>query len=620
MQLSLVREILRKGKNMHLNFNTLLSASGFDVFSVLSLLCGLALFLYGMDVMGDALKKSAGSSLKAILAKMTSNPLSGFLLGLGVTAIIQSSSATTVMVVGFVNSGTMTLLQAAGVIIGANVGTAVTSWITALNGLGKMDAGTAGLLQLLKPDSWMPVLAVIGICLIMFSKRGKKKDIGAILLGFAVLMVGMSMMSDSVAPLAKDEGFKNILLMFENPILGVVAGLVLTAVVQSSSASVGILQSLTVTGAITFGSAVPIVMGQNIGTCVTAMLSSIGANKNGKRAAVVHLLFNILGAIIALPIYYLVAWLIELSSGFLLNSEVVDMWGVAIIHTTFKIIIVALLFPFYKLLVKAACLIVKDKKDEGDVEIDKLLDERLLETPTVAVESAINVSNAMAAISIKAMRDSLMLFENYDPKIADAIRDAEGKVDVYEDTIGTYLIKVSACDLSERDSVEVTKLLHIIGDLERISDHAVNIVESAEEMREKKLSFSEEAIRELDVMRAAIDEILALAQSALVSGNLSEALMIEPLEQVVDDLRDRIKLNHVLRLQKSECTIEHGFILSDLLTNLERVSDHCSNIGGCVLEISSSDALDLHHYIAQLKRGNTEFDDKYAAYRAKYNI
>ncbi|MBR2930148.1 MAG: Na/Pi cotransporter family protein [Clostridia bacterium] len=591
----------------------------FDVYNILALLCGLALFLFGMDIMGDSLKKSAGSSLKAILAKMTTNPISGFFLGLGVTAVIQSSSATTVMVVGFVNSGTMTLLQAAGVIIGANVGTAVTAWITALNGIGRMDGGTAELLQILKPDSWMPILAVIGICLVMFTKRGKKKDIGMILLGFAVLMTGMSMMSDSVAPLADERlGFSSILTMFENPILGVLAGLILTAVVQSSSASVGILQSLTVTGAITYGAAIPIVMGQNIGTCVTAVLSSIGANKNGKRAAVLHLLFNVIGVIIVLPLYYLVTWLIELGSSFVLNSVIIDMWGIALVHTLFKLILVAILFPAYKLLVKLSMLIVKDK--EGEADTVKMLDERLLETPSIAVDSASKATLEMASLSISSLRDSLGLFKAYDAKLADSIRDIEGKVDVYEDTIGSYLVKVSACDLSERDSAEVTKLLHIIGDLERISDHAVNIVESAEEMNDKKLSFSEEAQRELATMCAAIDEILVLAEAALVNGDVGHAVDIEPLEQVVDDLRDRIKQNHIIRLQKSACTIEHGFILSDILTNLERVSDHCSNIGGCVIEIASGQALDLHHYIEALKQGNAAYDEKYAYFKDKYAI
>ena len=598
-------------------FSFLLSAGAaekFDVFSVLSLLCGLALFLYGMDVMGDALKKSAGSGLKAILGKMTSNPVKGFILGLAVTAVIQSSSATTVMVVGFVNSGTMTLLQAVGVIIGANVGTAVTSWLTAMSGIGNMSEGAAGILKWLKPDSWMPILAVIGICLIMFVKRGKKKDIGAILLGFAVLMVGMSMMSDSVKPLAADEGFKGILTMFSNPVLGVLAGVVLTAIVQSSSASVGILQSLTVTGAITWGAAIPIVMGQNIGTCVTAMISSVGANKNGKRAAVVHLLFNVIGVVVVLSLYSVLNAIFS----FAFANTAIDMWGVAICHTAFKIISVALISPFYKGLAKLSYLIVRDTKD--DTETANLLDERLLDTPAVAVESAAQVSYAMADVSINALFDSLKMFDAYDSKVANTVRDMEGKADVYEDTLGSYLVKLSGADLDRKDSEQVTKLLHIIGDLERISDHAVNIVESAEEMREKKIVFSEEANRQLSVMRAAVTEILTLTKEAFVSGNTDIASKVEPLEQVIDDLKDEIKRGHILRLKKSECTIEHGFILSDILTNFERVSDHCSNIAGCVIEISKYDALNMHEYLSSVKSGSPEFNKNFEEYSAKYAL
>jgi len=599
---------------MNTTFSFMLEAGSFGFGNVLSLLCGLALFLYGMDVMGDSLKKSAGSSLKAILGKMTSNPVSGFLLGLVVTAVIQSSSATTVMVVGFVNSGTMTLLQAVGVIIGANVGTAVTAWLTALNGLGEMDSATAGILSALKPDSWMPILAVIGICLVMFSKRGKKKDVGAILLGFAVLMVGMSMMSDAVSSLKDNDDFKKILTMFENPILGVLAGLVLTAIVQSSSASVGILPSLTVTGAINYGAAIPIVMGQNIGTCVTAMLSSIGANKNGKRAALVHLYFNIIGVVVVLALYYLLDFII----GFGISELPIDMWGVALVHTVFKLICVALIAPFYKLLAKLAELTIKDSKD--DRETTNLLDERLLETPAVAVERATQVAYTMAELSGKALTDAISLFTNYDPKVADAVRDLEAKVDTFEDSLGAYLVKVSACQLDQRDSEQVTKLLHIIGDYERISDHAVNIVESAEEIREKKISFSSEAQRELEVLRAAVLEIVEITRDAFINNDLAKAQEVEPLEQVVDELRDKIRLNHILRLQKSECTIEHGFVLSDMLTSLERVSDHCSNIAGCVIEISQNEALDMHRYLNSVKYAGEEFDRKYSEYRKKYAL
>ena len=584
----------------------------FGILNVLALLCGLALFLYGMDVMGDSLKKSAGNRLKTILGQLTSSPIKGFLLGLGVTSIIQSSSATTVMVVGFVNSGTMTLLQAAGVIIGANVGTAVTSWLTALSGAG--DSSLA-FLQYLKPDTWMPILAVIGICLTMFSK-GKKKDIGAILLGFAVLMTGMEMMGDAVAPLKDNDAFKSILTMFDdNPILGVLAGTVLTAIVQSSSASVGILQSLTMTGVISYNAAIPIIMGQNIGTCVTAMLSALGANKNGKRAALVHLYFNVIGVVLVLGGYSILNAIV----GFGLDQVMIDPWGVALVHTLFKIIVVALLFPFYKLLVKLAMLTIKDKPDEE--ESTSLLDDRLLDTPAVAVERAAQVTRDMADIAYKAINEAFLLMEEeYDPKRAALVRDLETKADGYEDALGSYLVKVSSCDIGGRDSREVTKLLHIIGDLERISDHAVNIAESVEELRDKKISFSDEAKRELGVLRGAVKEILTLTYESFMQNDLDRALDIEPLEQVVDDLRDMIKKGHIMRRQKIECTIEHGFVLSDLLTNLERIADHCSNIGGCVIEISAFDSFDMHKYLASVKHGSERYDSTYKRYSEQYSI
>ena len=588
------------------------------VFEVLELICGLALFLYGMEVMGDSLKKSAGTSLKTILGKMTSSPLKGFLLGLGVTCVIQSSSATTVMVVGFVNSGTMTLLQSVGVIMGANVGTAITAWLTAMSGIGgEGSAEVVGALEWLKPDAWMPILALIGICLVMFVKRGKKKDIGAVLLGFAVLMTGMDIMSGAVSGLKTDEGFKAILTMFDNPILGVMAGLILTAIVQSSSASVGILQSLTVTGAITYGAAIPIVMGQNIGTCVTALLSSIGANKNGRRAALIHLYFNIIGVAIWLSLFYLFNELI-IPGGFPFVDKVTNMWDIAIIHTVFKILSVIAISPFYRLLEKLARLTIKE--DPSENESANLLDERLFETPTVAVARATEVTAGMAEISCKALCDSLTLFDNYDPKVADAVRDLEGKADTYEDSLGTYLVKLSGRDMDMRDSKQITKLLHIIGDLERISDHAVNVIESAEEMKEKKIEFSKEAQRELTVLRSAVAEILDITERAFKTNDINLAAEVEPLEQVVDDLRDRIKLNHVLRLQKSECSIEHGFILADLLNNFERVSDHCSNIAGCVIEISTYDAMDLHKYLADIKHGSETYEEKYREYKKKYSI
>ena len=582
-----------------------------DIFNVLNLLCGLALFLYGMDVMGDALKKSAGNQLKIILGKMTSSPLRGFILGLGVTAVIQSSSATTVMVVGFVNSGTMTLLQSVGVIMGANVGTAVTAWLTALSSLNS-DA-SLGWLKWLKPDSWMPILAVIGICLLMFAKRNKKKGVGHILLGFAVLMVGMNLMSDAVAPLKESEAFKSILTMFENPLLGLLAGLVLTVAVQSSSASVGILQSLTVTGAITYGAAIPIVMGQNIGTCVTALISSFGANKNGKRAAMVHLYFNVIGVVIWLSLYYV----INAIFGIIPDASAVDAWGVAGLHTVFKILSVVAIAPFYKQLEKLAKLTIRDKKDDN--ETSSKLDERLFATPTLAADQAEKVTMEMAEISVLALQKSLTVFDNYDVKVADEVRDLEDKADKYEDMLGSYLVKLSSHDLDDDDALQVTKLLHIIGDLERISDHSVNIIESAEEMKDKKLAFSAQAQAEMQVMRTIIKDILDVTLEALKNDDFALAAEIEPMEEVVDDIRDKIKLNHIIRLQKSECTIEHGFVLSDLLANFERVSDHCANIADCIIETDKIGDMNMHKYSEEATE-SVEFKQKFVYYQQKYKI
>ena len=585
-----------------------------SIFDVLSLICGLALFLYGMEVMGDSLKKSAGSSMKTILAKLTTNPVKGFLLGLGVTCVIQSSSATTVMVVGFVNSGTMTLLQAVGVIMGANVGTAITAWLTGLSGLGSAGETAASIVQWFKPDSWMPILALIGICLIMFTKRGRKKDIGAILLGFAVLMVGMSMMSDAVSGLKESETFRNILVMFENPILGVLAGLVLTAIIQSSSASVGILQSLTATGAITVGAAIPIIMGQNIGTCVTAMISAAGANKNGRRAALVHLYFNIIGVVIWLSVFSIFNAVFD----FAFVERTIGMWGVALIHTVFKILSVALIGPFYKGLTKLAILTIKDKK--GEEETVNLLDERLLETPAVAVGRAYEVTGIMADVSTNAMLKAMQLADKYDAKLADQVRDLETEADRLEDALGTYLVKLSACSMDEQDSNQVTKLLRVIGDYERISDHAVNIVESIEELESKKEGFSQVARDELNVLDGAIEEILNLTREAYVNEDVRKAAEVESLEQVVDDLMLQIKKNHTDRLKRGECTTELGFVLNDLLIDFERVSDHCSNIGSCIVEVSRYGALDMHKYLSDLRHGSEEYEQKYREYKSKFVI
>ena len=593
-----------------------------DIFNVLTLVCGLALFLYGMDVMGSSLKKSAGRKLKTILGNLTSSKFKGFLLGLVVTAIIQSSSATTVMVVGFVNSGTMALGQAVGVIIGANVGTAVTSWITALNGI---EGGSESIawLSYLKPDAWMPILAVIGIILFMFAKKSRSKDMGSILLGFAVLMVGMDIMSGAVSGLKGDPQFASILTMFSNPILGVLAGVALTAIVQSSSASIGILQALSSTGAITYGAAIPIVMGQNIGTCVTAMLSSMGANKSGKRAAFIHLYYNVLGVVLFLLLYYVGGWILDLTGVYDLlgaaDGAVIDMWGIAIVHTGFKIFSLVALWPLTKFIEKLACKTVRGNDRKGD-EFTDMLDERLLETPTVAIDRSRSVMIQMSRISTEALQKSLTLFDNYDDKVAEEVRTLENKADIYEDVLGSYLVKLSGKDMDEKDNHEVSKLLHMIGDFERISDHAVNLVESAEELKDKGIAFSENAQCELAQMRAAVEETVVITDSAFAHSDIVMAAKVEPLEQVVDYLKDGIKKNHIQRLQKSECTIEHGFVLSDVLNNLERVSDHCSNIAGCLIEMAQHDSLGLHGYLHEVKEGGAEFHRLYGEFMEKYKL
>ena len=593
-----------------------------DLFDVLTLICGLALFLYGMDVMGDALKKSAGRKLKTILGTLTSNKYKGFLLGLGVTAIIQSSSATTVMVVGFVNSGTMLLEQAVGVIMGANVGTAVTSWLTALNGIGGGAEATAWL-NWLKPDAWMPILALIGICLLMFAKSDKKKDVGTILLGFAVLMVGMDTMSGAVSGLKESQEFQQILLLFNNPLLGILAGTVLTAVVQSSSASVGILQALSSTGAITYSAAMPIIMGQNIGTCVTAMLSSIGANKNGRRAALVHLYFNIIGVVLWMGLYYLIGGILSGTGTFnlfgLAESTTIDMWGIAGVHTVFKIFSVVLLMPMSKLLEKLALVTIKGDDTKGDSFTD-MLDERLLDTPSVAIERSHEVADEMARLSKTSIDYAIELLNEYDEKKARKVRELEDRVDVYEDVLGSYLVKLSARSMDEEDSREVTKLLYMIGDFERISDHAVNIIESAEEVKDKQIEFSASAMDELKAMYGAIEEIVAITEQAFVDKDMTKAHMVEPLEQVVDYLKEQIRLHHIFRLQKVECAIEPGFVLSDILTNLERVSDHCSNVASCLIEMTEHASLDLHSYLHKVHRSGKDFDTMYQEYKEKYAI
>ncbi len=579
---------------------------------ILDLVSGLAMFLFGMTLMGNALEKRAGSQLKTILSKLTTNPFKGFLLGLVVTLIIQSSSASTVMVVGFVNSGVMTLSQAAGVIYGANLGTSVTAWLLSLTSIGEE---APAWLQLFKPDTFTPVLAFIGIIMFMFMKKQKTKDMGMVLLGFAVLMFGMDTMSGSVSGLKENEAFTSVLTMFgDQPVLGMLVGTVFTAIIQSSSASVGVLQALALQGLVPYYVAVPIIMGQNIGTCVSAAISSIGATPNAKRASTIHLLFNVIATLILLPVFYLVVGLFGDNMPIL--HEASTPVGIAIVHTGFKIVALLLITPFSKLLTKLACKLVPDKKDK-QVE---LLDERLLATPAVAVERCRVVTASMAKVAVESLKTSFSLITEYNEKTCEYIREQESEVDRYEDMLGSYLVKLSSQEMNLADSEESTKLLHLIGDFERISDHAVNIVESAEEIHDKKLVFSEEARQEINVIISAVTEILDLALAAFEEGNLDSAALVEPLEEVIDNLKKEMRRRHTLRLQKNECTIELGFVFSDIIVNLERVSDHCSNIAACLLEINN-DRLDMHEYLGSLKDGSVDaFNNNFQLFSMKYAL
>ncbi len=580
-----------------------------DIFSFLSLVGGLAIFLFGMQVMGDGLEKRCGGKLKGILESMTSSPIKGVLLGAGVTAIIQSSSATTVMVVGFVNSGLMQLSQAIGVIMGANIGTTVTAWLLSLTGV----QGDNIFIQLLKPSSFSPVLALIGIIFLMFFKGTKKEDSGMIMLGFAVLMTGMELMSDSVSGLAESDSFARLFTLFTNPILGILAGAVLTAIIQSSSASVGILQALSVTGAISYSAAIPIILGQNIGTCATALLASIGTNKNARRTAMAHLSFNIIGSAVFIILFMIIRTVGDLA---FIDSPI-NAAGIAIVHTTFNCFATALLLPFTKQLEKLAILLVPDDNKKEEIS---LLDERLFATPSVAVNRATQITAEMGLIAKDSLLKSLNMIYEYQEKDAQEIRDEEKKVDRYEDRLGTYLVKLSRENLSAKDSDETSKILHCIGDFERISDHAVNIVESAEEMRDKGLNFSREAISGLRVMTDALTEIINMALQAFTDNDLEKAKSIEPLEQIIDGLKIKLRDDHIIRLQKNECNIETGFVFSDLLTNMERVADHCSNIGVCILE-SAVGGFDTHEYLRRVKKsGENEFFEQYDRYKEKYEL
>lgn len=581
-----------------------------NFFDLLTLIGGLALFLFGMNLMGQALEKRAGDSLRGILSRLTTKKAAGFLTGLAVTAVIQSSSATTVMVVGFVNSGLLALGQAINVIMGANVGTTVTAWILSLSGI---DSGNP-FVQLLKPTSFTPILALIGIILYMFCKGDKKKDTGTILLGFATLMFGMETMSDAVSGLRDVPAFQNILLAFSNPALGVLAGALLTAVIQSSSASVGILQALSSTGAVSYNAAVPIIMGQNIGTCVTAMISSVGANKNAKRAALVHLMFNIIGTVVFLALFVAARALFLPLADFL--TENANEFGIAVAHTVFNIFCTLLLLPMTKLLEKLVCRLIPDTESKDEfVE----LDERLFATPAVALECAHKVAADMSVTAISSLIDAIDTVFDYKAETAKSVRKKESDTDRYEDSLGTYLVKLSSLQLSAKDSGEAAMLLKVIGDFERISDHSVNIVESAEELCEKRIVFSDEAAEELSVMSNAIREILDLSGRAFQNGDAAAIAAIEPLEEVIDLLRDKLRDRHISRLQQGECSIDVGFVWSDLLTNFERAADHCSNIAGSLIDFGIHN-MNMHENLRAIKADDESYQKLYNMYCKKYTV
>ena len=566
------------------------------------------MFLFGMSTMGDALERRAGGSLKIILGKLTKNKMTGFLTGLGVTAIIQSSSATTVMVVGFVNSGIMTLRQSIGVIMGANIGTTVTAWILSLGGI----SSDAIFMQLLKPTSFTPILALIGTGLLMFGKTSKKKDTGTILLGFATLMFGMGTMTNAVSGLADVPAFQNMFIMFKNPVLGVIVGAVLTAIIQSSSASVGILQALSVTGQVSYGAAIPIIMGQNIGTCITAILSSFGTNKNAKRAAVVHLSFNVMGTAIWLIVFSIVSTLLK--PVFL--NESASLFGIAVAHSAFNIACTVILLPISSILERIAYMIVPDTESK---EVVTELDERLLATPPIALQRCSELVGEMAQISISSLKKSMDMLSEYNAEEAELIRKSEKKVDHYEDILGTYLVKLSGHQVSDNDSSTISKLLKAIGDFERISDHGINILESAEELNSKDIKFTKSAESELKILCRAVSDILTMAYEAFVKNDLELAKEVEPLEQVIDELRAKMRNGHINRLKDGKCSIEAGFVWADLLTNLERTADHCSGIAVCIIDAADNN-MNLHESLKDLKTNNAEFDHMYNEYSKKYSI
>lgn len=584
-----------------------------DIFAVLTVIGGLALFLYGMNVMGTGLEKVSGGKLERVLEKLTNNPLKGVLLGAGVTAVIQSSSATTVMVVGFVNSGIMKLSQAIGIIMGANIGTTITSWLLSLSGI----SSDSIFINLLKPSSFAPVFAMVGVLLLMLGKKSKKSDVGEILLGFSILMTGMEAMSGAVKPLADVPEFTNMLVMFHNPLLGILVGALLTAIIQSSAASVGILQALSVTGAFTYSSAVPIILGQNIGTCVTAMLSSIGANRNAKRTAFVHLYFNIVGSVLFLVLYF------GLNAAFQFSfaDQTIGAAGIALVHSIFNIFATVILFPFTKGLEKLAYLtlpITEEEKSKTKVQEFPLLDDRFLATPSFAIEQCHSMSIEMANLSKDSFLEAIGLLENYTHEVADDIIAKENLVDKYEDKLRAYLTKLSSQNLTYADSQNVSTLLHCITDFERISDHAANIVDSIIEMTKKELVFSKKAEEEMHVFGKAVEDILCRTMTAYAADDEELAKTVEPLEQVIDELNKAIKKRHIKRLRKGKCSIELGLVLADIVTNYERVSDHCSNIAVCLIQEQDKD-VEEHDLTAHMdEEDNRKFAEQVKEYTEKY--
>ena len=582
-----------------------------DIFTILSLIGGLVMFLYGMDLMGDSLKKLAGGKLESILSRLTATKWKGFLLGLIVTAVIQSSSATTVMLVGFVNSGIMKLGQTISIIMGANIGTTVTSWLLSTADI----KGTAVLIKLFKPESFTPILAAIGLIMGMTAKDDRRRNTSTILIGFAILMFGMDMMSSSVEGLRDNETFTNLLTMFSNPVMGILVGTLFTAVIQSSSASVGVLQALSLSCIIPYSTAIPVILGQNIGTTITPIISAISGNTESKRVAVTCLYIKMIGVVIVVGVFYLLNSFI----GFEFMNYRAGAFDIAVIHTLFNIVSTVILLPFSHLFEKLAVLTVKNKKEEHELDAFAALDERFLAMPSFAVEKCKELVFEMANIAVDSFRKATLLLDNFDNDTFKEVEALESSIDKYEDKTSTYLVKIAANRMSSKDSKVVTELLHCIGDIERISDHALNIAEAAKEISDKGITFSEKATADIKIITAAVDEILDLAITAFVNENLEKAKYVEPLEQVIDRLKRVIKNGHISRLRQGDCTMELGFILSDLLTNYERISDHCSNIAVCFIEIAH-DSFETHEYLNQVKTGGEDFNQMYDVYKQKYYI